>query len=66
MLSQQTQQSMATIPNVIGMGARDAVYQIERRGVRVRLRGRGHVTKQSLEPGHQIKKGDFCELLLEV
>ena len=65
-LSQQSQQSLGTIPDVVGMGARDAVYQIERRGVRVRLRGRGRVTKQSLEPGHQIKKGDICELLLEV
>ena len=24
------------------------------------------VTKQSLAPGHEIKKGDICELLLEV
>ncbi|MBR5919253.1 MAG: PASTA domain-containing protein, partial [Prevotella sp.] len=54
------------IPNVLGMGARDAVYQIEKRGVRVRLKGRGRVVKQSLEPGHAIKKGDICELQLEV
>lgn len=54
------------IPDVIGMGARDAVYMIESRGVRVRLRGRGRVVKQSLAPGHTIKKGDVCELLLEV
>ncbi len=65
-LNQNAKQSLDTIPNVVGMGARDAVYQIERRGVKVRLRGRGYVTKQSLEPGHVVKKGEWCELLLEV
>ena len=65
-LTQEKQFGVGHIPNVIGMGARDAVYQIEKRGVRVRLKGRGRVVKQSLEPGHAIKKGDICELLLEV
>ena len=65
-LNQEKQFGGGHIPNVIGMGARDAVYQIEKRGVRVRLKGRGRVVKQSLEPGHAIKKGDICELQLEV
>lgn len=65
-LTQEKQFGGGHIPNVIGMGARDAVYQIEKRGVRVRLKGRGRVVKQSLEPGHAIKKGDICELQLEV
>ena len=47
------------------MGARDAVYLIESRGVRVDLVGRGTVVKQSLEPGHYIKKGERCRLILE-
>lgn len=65
-LTQEKQFGGGHIPDVIGMGARDAVYQIEKRGVRVRLKGRGRVVKQSLEPGHAIKKGDICELQLEV
>ena len=65
-LTQEKQFGGGHIPNVIGMGARDAVYQIEKRGVRVRLKGRGRVVKQSLDPGHAIKKGDICELQLEV
>ena len=65
-LTQEKQFGGGHIPNVIGMGARDAVYQIEKRSVRVRLKGRGRVVKQSLEPGHAIKKGDICELQLEV
>lgn len=55
----------ARIPDVHGMGARDAVYLIESRGVRVDLVGRGTVVKQSLEPGHYIKKGERCRLILE-
>lgn len=53
------------IPNVEGMGARDAVYILESRGVKVKLDGRGKVTSQSLEPGHSIKKGDVCHLTLQ-
>ena len=52
------------MPNVIGMGARDAVYLIEKRGVKCRLTGRGKVTEQSLEAGHFIKKGQVCVLTL--
>jgi cell division protein FtsI (penicillin-binding protein 3) len=47
------------------MGAKDAVYLIEKRGVMVKLNGRGKVVKQSLEPGHNIKAGEVCMLLLE-
>lgn len=53
------------VPDVHGMGARDAVYLIEKRGVKCRLAGRGKVVKQSLEPGHLIRKGDVCTLTLE-
>jgi cell division protein FtsI (penicillin-binding protein 3) len=53
------------IPNVIGMGARDAVYAIEKRGVKVKISGRGKVTAQSLPPGHFIKKGETCTLTLK-
>lgn len=52
------------MPNVIGMGARDAVYLIEKRGVKCRLKGRGKVVEQSLEAGHFIKKGQVCVLTL--
>jgi cell division protein FtsI (penicillin-binding protein 3) len=53
------------VPNVIGMGARDAVYLIEKRGVKCHVIGRGKVTEQSLEPGHYIQKGQVCTLKLE-
>ena len=65
-LNQKGEGNRAKMPDVTGMGARDAVYLIESRGVRVRLKGRGRVTKQSLPAGHEIKKGDICELILDV
>ena len=53
------------IPNVVGMGARDAVYLVESRGVKVKMEGRGKVVEQSLAPGRIIKKGDVMRLKLE-
>ena len=58
--------SSGVVPDVKGMGARDAVYALESRGVRVRLSGRGKVTQQSLAPGHVIRKGEVCSLKLEI
>ena len=39
-----------TVPNVVGMGLRDATYQLEKLGLRVRVRGVGKVKKQSIKP----------------
>ncbi len=52
------------VPDVMGMGARDAVYLLEARGLKVRLHGRGVVTKQSMAPGAAVKKGAVCVLTL--
>ena len=54
-----------TIPNVIGMGASDAVYLLESTGVKARLRGRGKVKSQSIHAGTIAKQGMVCELILE-
>ena len=53
------------IPDVIGMGARDAVYLLESRGVKAKLRGRGKVKSQSIYSGTPVKQGMVCELILE-
>ena len=52
-------------PNVVGMGARDAVYMLENRGLRVKVHGRGKVKKQSYPAGKQIVEGSECVLILE-
>lgn len=54
------------VPDVTGMGARDAVMQLETRGIKVRLQGRGKVVNQSLAAGSRINKGDLCTLCLEL
>ncbi len=53
------------VPNVLGMGARDAVYMLESRGLKIVINGRGKVVEQSLEPGHFIKRGETCILKLK-
>ncbi|HUW93581.1 MAG TPA: penicillin-binding protein [Bacteroidales bacterium] len=45
------------MPNVMGMGLRDAIYLIENSGMRIRYTGRGKVVKQSLQPGVKVVKG---------
>ena len=57
--------SRGIVPNVIGMGARDAVYQLESRGVKARLKGRGKVKSQSIYSGTAIRQGMVCDLVLE-
>lgn len=52
-------------PNVIGMGAKDAVYLLESQGLKVKLYGRGKVRSQSYPAGKQIIKGSECVLNLE-
>ena len=39
------------IPNVTGMGLRDALYLLENLGLRVEVKGYGKVRLQSIKPG---------------
>ena len=52
-------------PDVTGMGAKDAVYLLESRGLRVRLHGRGKVMRQSYPAGKTVVKGSECVLTLD-
>ncbi|MDR0823701.1 MAG: PASTA domain-containing protein [Prevotella sp.] len=45
------------VPNVLGMGARDAVYILETAGLRVNLIGAGKVRQQSVLPGNRFTRG---------
>lgn len=45
------------VPNVIGMGARDAIYLLELEGLKVNLIGAGKVKQQSIAPGTRTMKG---------
>ncbi|MDR1739069.1 MAG: transpeptidase family protein [Candidatus Symbiothrix sp.] len=58
-------QSADLIPNVKGMGAKDAVYAMEQAGLRVHLSGQGTVVSQSIAAGSKIIKGQTIGLQLQ-
>jgi cell division protein FtsI (penicillin-binding protein 3) len=45
------------MPNVLGMGAVDAIYLIEKAGLTPRMSGVGRVLRQSPQPGANCKRG---------
>ena len=61
----KTRTSEKTIPNVTGMGAKDAVFLLETYGLRVKVHGRGKVKQQSYPAGKVAVKGAECVLILE-
>ena len=52
------------VPNVLGMGIRDALYLVENAGCRVRFSGVGKVKSQSILPGTKAN-GQTCVLSLD-
>jgi cell division protein FtsI (penicillin-binding protein 3) len=54
------------IPNVLGMGAKDAVFLLENTGLRVVIKGYGKVQRQSLSPGSRVVKGATIVLSMTV
>ena len=50
------------MPDVSGMGARDAVFMLESRGMKVKILGRGKVKKQSVAPRTKVKKNTVVTL----
>lgn len=63
-LSSTTMAPMEQMPDVMGMGARDAVYLIESRGGKVTINGCGKVKNQSKPAGEKINKGERVVLTL--
>ncbi len=57
--------SLEVVPNVIGMGAKDAVYLLKQRGINVTLHGTGSVATQSEQPGTAVTRGMSVELTLK-
>jgi len=54
------------MPNVVGMGLRDAMFLIENNGMRVSYTGRGRVVRQSLQPGSRVIPGGTVNLELRL
>ncbi len=49
--------STTTMPNVVGMGLKDALFILESRGLRVSFTGKGSVRSQSIKAGEKISSG---------
>ncbi len=52
------------VPDVVSMGAKDAVYLLENAGLKVSIVGRGSVRSQSVAPGTRVRKGERIVLEL--
>lgn len=57
--------SQGKVPNVRGLGAKDAVYMLESCGLNVRLSGSGKVRFQSIPHGSKASKGQIIYLTLK-
>lgn len=53
------------MPNVSGMGLKDAMYLVGNAGLKARVKGSGKVTNQSIEAGSRVGKGLMVELELK-
>lgn len=54
------------MPNVKGMGVKDAIFILENMGLTVELEGRGTILKQSIIPGARISNGDLVVLEMSI
>ena len=54
--------SLTKVPDVTGMGAKDAVYALQKRGMRVRINGFGQIVKQDIAPGSFATRGNTITL----
>ena len=57
--------SETLVPNVKGMGLRDALYLLENSGLKVGVSGSGTVSKQSLQPGSRVQRGSYVSIELK-
>ena len=63
-LGEEKKQDPKRVPNVVGMGAKDAVYLLESAGLKVQLSGIGKVKSQSIPAGNILHKGKTIQLRL--
>ncbi len=57
--------NMKRVPDVRGMGMRDAVFLLEKMGLKVAVSGMGKVKSQSIAPEQPAKKGQTIKLVFE-
>lgn len=60
------QEPKDSVPDVVGLGAREAVAVLESAGLKVRLKGAGYVVAQSVNAGSPLVKGELVNLTLKL
>ena len=58
------QRNLGLVPNVVGMGLRDALFILENHGLRVTVNGTGMVTQQSLKANTRYARGNSITIKL--
>jgi cell division protein FtsI (penicillin-binding protein 3) len=58
------QRSLGLVPNVLGMGLRDALFILENHGLRVHVVGTGMVSQQSLKANTRFTRGNSITIKL--
>ena len=53
-----------TMPNVKGLGLKDALYLLESMNMKVMARGKGRVTVQSIDPGAAVNRNQLIKIEL--
>ena len=61
----KTIEDNSLMPNVVGMGLKDALYVLESRGLDVHFSGQGMVRAQSIPVGRKISAGQNVSLMLK-
>jgi cell division protein FtsI (penicillin-binding protein 3) len=63
--AQRTDDKTATVPDVKGLGLKDAIYMVENSGLRCNYSGTGHVSAQSEAAGRKVAAGTTVTLTLK-
>ncbi len=63
-LTERGNSKKGTVPNVVGMGLRDALFLLEQEGIKVQIIGVGTVKKQSTTPGAPSKSNPYITIEL--
>jgi cell division protein FtsI (penicillin-binding protein 3) len=66
MMDKMVNEQTGVVPDVRGMGLRDALYLLENCGLKVNSNGAGSVTSQSIQPGASIQKGQMISITLSL
>lgn len=57
-------ESNSTMPDLKGLGLKDAIFLCENAGLKVDIKGRGKVFAQSVNKGNTVSKGQVVQILL--